>query len=319
VKYYIKYALKYQMIHQILHSFKKKRINFFIDLQSIAKGFYNKQVVLVEIGRYATEGKISGILIEELREFLNTLYLQFKIYDPFFILFYDDGVCRQQTAIDSTYKQGSKIDLIVDQDNVELFKQIKKHYFKEIEEKFNKKDLSKVYYLKEYEADFIPYYCIVNNFYDSFDSDILNIIISVDKDLLQCCEFVNTIQCITSFVPTQEGRFQIQFNNYDRDNAIEYIHKTLKRGILSAKYIPMILAIAGDKADEITGIKKGIGPKHAFDLIVDYSIPYTLDALRIELNNMPDVIKDNFKKLERNFKMISFEEQIKRIPKHAYF
>jgi len=307
------------MIHQILHSFKKKRINFFIDLMSISKGFYNKDVVLVEIGRYATEGKPSQILIEELKEFLNNLYFQFKIYDPFFILFYDDGICTQQTAIDSTYKSGTNSKLIVDHDNIELFRQVKKHYFKEIEEKFNKKDLSKVYYLKEYEADFIPYYCIINNFYDSFDDDVLNIILSVDKDLLQCCEFTNTIQCITSFVPSKEGRFQIQFDAYDKDNAICYLKDTLKRGILTAKYVPMLLAIAGDKADEIKGIKKGLGPKHAFELIVDYSIPYNIDGIRMNLNNMPDVIVDNFKKLEKNYKMISFEEQVKRVPERAYF
>ena len=47
--------------------------------------------------------------------------------------------------------------------------------------------------------------------------DVLNIILSVDKDLLQICEFLNTIQCITSFKPTNEGRFQIQFDVYDNE------------------------------------------------------------------------------------------------------
>ena len=36
--YYIKYALKYGLIFQILTELNKKRINFFIDIQSIAKG-----------------------------------------------------------------------------------------------------------------------------------------------------------------------------------------------------------------------------------------------------------------------------------------
>jgi len=114
-------------MHEMLQKLKKKRINFFIDLQSIAKGFYNREVVLVEIGRFATEGKVSDILIQELRNFLNSIYVQFKTYDPFFILAYDDGYCAQQKIIDPTYKSGrSTIELIVDNDQeVQLFRQIK--------------------------------------------------------------------------------------------------------------------------------------------------------------------------------------------------
>lgn len=321
MKYYIKYALKYGLIHQILQQLKKKRINIFIDIQSITKGFYNKETVLVEVGRYATEGKPSDILLLELKEFLNNLYVQFKIYDPYFILFYDDGYCQQQKILDKTYKSGRSIsNLIVDHDReVELFRQIKKYYFETILNKFTKKDLSKVYYLKEYEADFIPYYCITNNLYDSNENDILNIILSVDKDLLQTCEFTNTIQCVTSFKPSQSANsgFQIQFDTFDRDNAICYLNKNLKKGILSAKYVPMILAIGGDKADNISGIQK-IGPVRSSELIINHSIPSTITELQINLSNMPEIIKNNFIKIQRNYKLISFEEQLKRVPKHIF-
>jgi hypothetical protein len=321
MNYYIKYALKYGLIHQLLQQLRKKRINIFIDMQSITKGFYNKETVLVEIGRYATEGKPSNILIDELKLFLNTLYFQFKIYDPFFILFYDDGYCQQQKMIDSTYKSGrTTVNLIVDHDKeVELFRQIKKYYFEIIRTNFTKDDLSKVYYLREYESDFIPHYCIVNNLYDSNETDILNIILSVDKDLLQTCEFTNTIQCITSFKPSQlaNSGFQIQFDMFDRDNAICYLNKKLKKGILSAKYIPMILAIGGDKADNIVGIPK-IGPVRASELIINHSIPYNIIELQKNLQNMPQIIKDNFTKIQKNYKMICFEEQLKRVPQRIF-
>jgi len=99
MNYYIKYQLKYSLILEILQKLKKKKVNFFIDLQSITKGFYNKEVILVEIGRFATEGKVSDILIQELRNFLNNIYVQFKSYDPFFILAYDDGYCAQQNLL----------------------------------------------------------------------------------------------------------------------------------------------------------------------------------------------------------------------------
>jgi hypothetical protein len=291
-------------------------------LQSIAKGFYNKDVILVELGRYATEGKVSEILIEELKEFLNSLYRQFKIYDPFFVISYDDGYCAQQKIIDSSYKSGrSTLNLIIDNDEqIQLFREIKKYYYQKIEHMFTKKDLSKVYYLKEYEADLIPHYCIINGLFDSDQSDVLNVILSVDKDLLQCCKFTNTIQCVTSFIQNpnrNKGGYVIQFDAYDNQNAISYINKKFKRGILTAEYIPMILAIGGDKADGVPGIR-GIGPTKAIDLIINHSIPITAEELKWKLNTMPDIIKNNFEMINKNYKLISFEEQLKRIPKQVF-
>ncbi|MCK9439486.1 MAG: hypothetical protein WC188_03955 [Candidatus Caldatribacteriota bacterium] len=317
MKYYIKYAIKYSLIYDILQKLNKKKINFFIDLQSIAKGFYNKDVVLVELGRYATENKVSDILIDELKNFLNDLFVHFKKYDPFFTIFYDDGFCQQQKAIDGAYKAGRSFqNIIVDNHDIELFRQIKKYYYLKIEKQFTIKDLSQVYYLREYEADFIPHYCIRSGLYDSDDIDVLNIILSVDKDLLQTCQFKNTIQCITSFKQNLNKRgFQIQFDAYDDDNAISYINKKFKRGILTSKYIPMILAIGGDKADEIPGIPK-IGPTRAIDLIINHNIPITINELKAKLNLMPDIIKSNFELISKNYKMISFDEQLKRVSKN---
>ena len=316
MKYYIKYSIKYSLIYEILKQLNKKRINIFIDLQSIAKGFYNKDVIMVEIGRYASENKISNILIDELKVFLNDLYVHFKMYDPFFIIAYDDGYCKQQKVIDSSYKSGRITqNLIVDHNaEIELFRQIKQYYYHEIEKLFTKPNLSQVFYLREYESDVIPYYCIVNGLFDSDQKDVLNVILSVDKDLLQTCKFSNTIQCVTSFKQRKDkGGFQIQFDTFDKDNAICYINKKFKRGILTAEFIPMILSIGGDKADEIPGIS-GIGPVKSTELIINHSIPATIDELKRNKQSMPKIIIDHFDKISRNYSMISFDEQLKRMP-----
>jgi hypothetical protein len=321
IKYYIKYQIKYSLIHEIASNLNKKRINFFIDLQSIAKGFYNKDVIMVELGKYATDGVLSNLLITELRNFLNDLYVHFKQYDPFFILFYDDGYCLQQKMIDNTYKSGrSTLNVILpDNNDLELFRQIKKYYYQTIEKQFTKPNLSRVYYLKEYEADLIPHYCIMNGLYDADASDVLNIILSTDKDLLQTCEYTNTIQCITSFIKKSNGEsgFQIQFDTFDINNAISYFNKKFKRGILTAKHIPIILSISGDKSDEIDGIR-GVGYTKAVDLIINNSISHDINDILTNLNNMPDIIKKNFNLIQKNYKMISFEEQIKRTPQHIF-
>ena len=313
MRYYLKYQLKYQLIFDVLKQTKKKKINFFIDLQNISRGLYNKDVIFMEINRYVTDNKISDIYIEELKEFLNNLYSRFKQYDPFFILSLDDGVCSQNTAVQSNYKHGrNNKNIIVEDDEIEVFRKIKTYYFNEIEKQFNKKDLSKVYYLKEYESDFIPYYCITENLFDSKENDVLNVILSVDKDLLQCCEFNNTIQCATTFHGSQRGQKQIKFGVYNNVNAIEYIYSKFKQGILTAKYIPLILSITGDKADNVMGIQ-GIGPAKACKLITNERLPYEL--IKKDLRTYPKIIQDNFEKIQSNYQVISFKKQIERVSK----
>ena len=314
--FYLKYQIKYSLILAVLQKLNKRKINFFIDLQNISRGFYNRNTIFMEINRFATENKISNIFIEELKFFLNNLFMKFKQFDPFFIIFYDDGRCQQNKNIQSYYKNGrNTLNTILEHDEeLHIFRKIKQYYFNQIQILFEKEDLSKVFYLKQYEADLIPHYCILNDLFDSQQNDILNVILSVDKDLLQTCKFTNTIQCATNFHGSQSGKKQIHFGVYDNDNCISYIYKNFKPGILTAKYIPLILSLTGDKADGINGIKN-IGPAKAIKLIEEYRLPHKLD--KNDINNYPEIIQDNFDLIQSNFSIIDFEEQIKRIPKES--
>lgn len=316
-KLYINYSINYQFIKKILEQLNKKKINFFIDLQSISKGFYKKESVLYEVSHYAQNGEISDQYIYELKTFLNSLYKLFKEHDPFFILFYDDGKCIQNRMIMPSYKSGRSINnnlLLENESDVKIFKSIRKYYFEKISNEFNKENLSHVFYWKDYETDLLPHYCIINDYFDSNDKDVLNVILSIDKDLLQTCEYQNTIQCITSFIKDKKtGKFNIDFGIYDKNNAISYFHKTFKKGILTAKHVPIILSLAGDKSDEVDGIK-GVGTAKAIKLISENNIPPTLSAIKNDINRMPKIIQDNISLITRNMKLIDFNEQIKRIP-----
>lgn len=318
MSYYVKYSLNYQMIYQILGNLNKKKINFFLDIQSICRGLYNKDTILVEIDRFIENKKSSNILIDELKKFLNNLYKKFQNYDPFFVLFYDDGYNQQNKILYNSYKSGRSIkNVMVDDKEIELFRQIKSHYFNEIPKIFNKKDLSKVFYLKDYESDCIPEYCLINNLFDSNENDVLNIILSVDKDLLQTCKYKNALQCITSFNPSKTGN-KIVFGIYDDNNAISYFNKKFKSGILTAKHIPIILSIAGDKADNIPGLK-GIGPIKACNMVAEYNLPTELDNIKnLKVDKLPSIFKDNMDIIIRNMKLIDFQQQIKRTPKHIF-
>ncbi|MCD6435965.1 MAG: hypothetical protein J7L15_06210, partial [Clostridiales bacterium] len=92
--------------------------------------------------------------------------------------------------------------------------------------------------------------------------------------------------------------------------AIQYIYKNFKIGQLTAKYIPLILAIMGDKADGIPGIK-GIGAAKAIKLIQNYNLPNELSELQ-QYDNLPNEITDNLKLIIQNYQLTSFEEQLSR-------
>jgi 5'-3' exonuclease len=312
--HYIKYPLDYKKLFRILSVLQKKRVNFFIDVQSIATGFYNKNNVFMELSHYVDNGKVSDTLIQELRAFLNMLYKSFRQYDPFFVLFYDDGYCEQNRAIYSEYKgDRAKISTVLMFDEqVELYRQIKQYYYKMMEERFTKKDISKVFYLRQYEADFIPHYCVMNSLFDSRDKDILNIILSNDKDLMQTCKFQNVIQCTVTYNLTKTPDQRTPCRIFDDQTAMSYIHKSIKKGSLSSEYIPMLLSITGDVSDHIPGIKN-IGPVKARDQILNWNIPPTIEQLRPMLHQTSKIIQENFDLISRNFKLIDFEKQIERI------
>ena len=316
-KFYFKYPLNYKLILDLLNKKNKSKLNIFIDFNSICKGFYKAETILYEISEYAEHNKVSGKLISELKDFLNNLYNTFKSYDPFFIIFYDDGKCTQNRSIMNTYKSGRSINNI-DIDNeksIELFRKIRKYYYLKIQEEFNKPDLCSVQYLPDWETDLVPYYCLKYNIFDSYESDVLNIVLSIDKDLLQICQIDNVLQCVTNFKANKtKGKYEIHFDMYDKNNAVKYLYPEYN-GTLTARYIPLILSIAGDKSDDIMGIT-GFGYTKAIKLIEKNNMPYNIDLIKNNINIMPEIIQKNINIIIRNYKLISFEEQLKRLPKN---
>lgn len=321
---YIKSAIPYTYVNKILDNNKHlDNIVWFIDLQSIAKGFYNADNVFFEINHYIENRKPAGFLINELKDYLNNLYLTFKKSHGIsskFVIFYDNGKNLQNIGIDTSYKGGrsSIVNLIESTDEQHLYKEIKQNYFNEIELLFDKKRdrvghiISDVINLHDYESDFIPYYFISKNIRGYDDPNHLKLVISNDKDLLQCCVFKNTFQITNTFYPSRNTGKRFNINVWNDNNAISYIHKKFKEGILTSKYIPLILSIAGDTADGIHGIK-GYGVVKTVSYIQNLKVPDNIHEIKALGKDIPLMLKDNIKKIEANYKMISFVEQMKRV------
>lgn len=305
---YINYPISQKEIFSKLYD--KKQINIFIDLNSISKGFYNRTILLQEFNHYIDTKSISNKYILELKEYLIKLYDLFKLYNPKFILFYDSGI-TQNSSIDSNYKANrinSSKSYIQTDDEKQIYYLIKDYYFNRVNKLFRIKNNSTVIFLDGFETDFVPYFIIKNSLINSDSEDTLNLILSVDKDLLQTCSFKNTYQSIALYL-TSEKRFIIKL--YDNNNSMSYITKSDSK--LTSKYIPILLSLSGDKVDNIAGIH-GIGPIKAEKLIINNN----MDTAIYETTNLPPEIRNEKDKLIKNFKLISFEEQISRLPISVY-
>lgn len=311
MKRYIKYIIPFEGIKNILINGNYKKIVFFIDFQSICVGLHVKSNIFFELNYYIDNNRqVSKTLITEYKDFLNNLYSIYKRYNPFFVTFYDDGKNIQNSSINSKYKEKklSMSDIVADDDDLVLHYKIKEYYFNYINEKFTINNIGKVFYLKEYESDFIPYYCIKNNLYNSADISTLNIILSVDKDLLQCCQFNNTIQCTNRYFPSKtDNKKEIKI--FNDENAIKYLDEKLDG--LSSKYIPLILSISGDVADNINGIP-GYKYIKAVKLIKSYNLPSTINEIK-QLKIIPTDILNNINTVENAFRLIDFNEQLTRV------
>lgn len=305
---YLKFKIPFSEIYKILNSKQYKRVIFHIDLASISRGFYNKQVIEYEIAEYVENKQLPSYFLNESKQFLNNLYQRFRQYNPMFNIFYDDGICKQNRSIYNKYKDRSedRMKLIYEDIDMELFSNIKHYYYEQFAPMFTIPQLSTVTYLHDYEGDFLPWIVLRYNIWDSNNQNVLNIILSIDKDLLQCCQFKNVIQIFTLFSKYNNN---IEFNIYDDENAINQLYSKAERGRLSSKYIPTLLALCGDKADKIPGIPK-VGEANAYKLIINYNLPNILTndfKWPSELEEYKDLIR-------RNYKLISFEEQLSRLP-----
>lgn len=308
---YINYVVPFKFIHSLLND--KKRVVFFIDLLSVCKGLYKKDNVFFEIKHYIDHREPSEVLIDEYRKFLNNLYQRYRQFNPFFVTFYDDGKNIQNRTIAAGYKEGrgNALAEILQDDEYEIHRQVKKLYFSKIESRFKVNNIGEVYYLREYESDLIPWYCIINDLFDIKDPLVLKVILSTDKDLLQCCQLPGTWQCTNRYFRSKSPDERFDIKMYDDQHAISYMYDKFKPGgFITSKYIPLILSIAGDQADKIDGIK-GIGIKKAIDLINNYNLPHTPWELK-QTSGLPYTIQTNLDMIEQNFKMISFEEQLRR-------
>jgi hypothetical protein len=173
-----------------------------------------------------------------------------------FIFFAEMGHSYYHTNIDKNYKSNRKIgDLFsLNQIDKDIFFSTVQNNLKLSEKVINKIPNCKLFLLQNFEADVIPYYLISNLLIPLQDS--CNIIYSNDHDLFQTISLGNDIY---------------QFCKSGQKIKIvkkgEVLSTYLKTKVnISDEYFPLVMAIIGDKGDNVAKIK-GIGPKTIIKLL----------------------------------------------------
>lgn len=186
--------------------------------------------------------------------------------------------------------------------------------------------LNNVYYirLKDLESDFIPK-LLINEYFTSngvLDPKYIHFICSNDKDYLQLLDTNNVFQLSRL---TKKNTWEVRTSL----NAVEKFVKTdllPEHKLRNSKFIPLMIAIAGDVIDGIGGLK-GVGYtglyKYLNKLYVDKIIDdddYHIDSFIHKINEYkkinPDRLSDkttmlilsNIKLIQDNYKLASFKE-----------
>jgi len=313
MNWFIRYYFQLKPIYKLLQEKSANKVTFFIDIQNISRGLYSTKTL--EYFYYNSDDKL---YFEEIIKYINWINKSFKKYDPYIVIFADEGDSKYHRELNSEYKLNrrdtftSGSDLTTN-DLLNVLIRIKRITYRYLFDIQNQLENLSFIYLSSIETDFIPHYIISNNYLETREPDNINILLSIDKDLLQTTKFDNTYQLIIKYSNKTKKSFT---HLYDRYNAYKYLIKDEdknKKYEITAEYIPLILAISGDSSDNIKGIK-GYGYKKAIKLIKETGLKPDLSNIDEIENN---IIKQNKMLILRNYKLTSFDMLIKELP-HKY-
>jgi len=288
-----------------------KDIIIYIDVAGISKGFYSTTTIRYEVAQYANTQELPTIFLQEMQEYLKLLYEKFKQYNPKFVLFHDLGQCQQNVAISSDYKGDrraatSSQRFMVEEEQMRVFKLLKSYYYESLTEKFQIPNYCYTVDLKEYESDLTPQLIIREGLLGSTNPTTLNLVMALDKDLIQICKFPNVRMAASIYF---KAKRRLDMKLLDNENGLEYLYPKFKRGILNAGHLPIILAMSGDKADSIYGLKN-VGYAKAIKLATQYfSDIYEFNSQ----TKWPMELEPYKELLIKNFKMVDFDSQISRL------
>jgi len=286
----INYYPKYQYLDDLLSKTGCKKINFFIDLKGCCQSLYQEWAIRYIVDQTRGSTHVDCSVFGAFLEFISfhKQYVKKRNIKADFYVFYEHGDSAYHKNIDKNYKANRGLTDFFDLDEIykDTFFKVFTKNLNTIERVGNKLPNVHIYRLEWLEADFIPYYLL--NYVIKDQPENLNIIYSMDKDMLQCLKLDRTYQYF---------RHPTHHTWVNKDNIYKHHLKdeTLKE--IDCEYFPVLLAILGDSSDNIPKYVDGVGNK----MFIQHIYP-NLE----KMCGTPDEMYKNLKENNRLFKINSY-------------
>jgi len=289
-----------------------KQVNIFVDLKNCLTGLFIKEAVqtAIDVNR-GSKQPITDIFMS----WLDFVLFHFKYMHKNNInmnLFHisDSGDSVYHRSIYSDYKKNRVITKFntVSELETDAVKKVIRQNFEAIHKAAKKMYNNYSINLSHFESDFAAHYLIKTEFNDD---KYINIIYSRDTDMFQTLKFKNT-----------KIFYRNSKNNkcfYDHTNWYTKFEKQvdIDPTFPVENYI-YVKCIAGDKSDDVPGIR-GYGFKKTFAFLNQIKEPINNIKVLREIIELMDTdiahkMLDNWDTIERNYKLMCFDEIINSIP-----
>lgn len=260
VSYLCKYAILDEMLNDVISS--NQIVNLFFDTKNILSSLHKVEEQQKLIQAYVSNSDkfiIARTIILTANHWMR--YFKRKnigcnifFFDERGSSVYHDSISKRYKEKRKTSKQRIASELLLGDDFYDKYYKVYDDNIAVVSGLFSR--LNNLFYikLKDLESDFIPK-LLINEFFSSngeTDKKYTNIIIGNDKDFGQMLYEPNVFQIVKL---ATEKRFELRTSW----NVLEKFVKTPFTDdcvLRNPKFIPLMLAIAGDEADSIFGISK---------------------------------------------------------------
>lgn len=267
----------YSLLDEVISAGNFKHLNLFIDVKNILQLVYVDDIIKSLVESSLESRQFDSSIFYGILNFLifHKKYADKRNITIDFFLFFEIGESSYHKNIYPKYKYSRRIDDSngLDREHKEYSTIILQNNYNLLEKFLNKIPNIYVTKLENFEADVVPYYLIRNNYVE--DRDAANIIYSSDHDLFQCLELPGNNYI---FRKTKFSKKILR-----KGSAVQ---NHLKNGrCFPDNYLPMFMAIIGDKSDDIEGID-GLGPKRVEEIIEEViSLGGSVEKIRFNILN----------------------------------
>jgi len=260
----ISYYPKYEYLDEILSISGAKKLNIFVDLKGCIQSLYQEWAVKYIIdqsrGTKYVDDSLFGATLEYIR--FHKEYARKRGIDINLVFFYEHGVSVYHQQIYKGYKGNRDQTLtFLSLDDKEIFYNTLNKNYEMIEKICARAPNVSVVKLEFMEADFIPFY-LRKHVYGEFEENEVDVIYSIDKDMLQCIDNKNTFIFYRHYKSHKILNHETAFAHWFK--------KDWNFPNIGLEWFTMFLAIDGDVSDDFKGVKgisKGTILKHADDIV----------------------------------------------------